>query len=72
MAATIDRSEDAAFAWKFWSLEWANATPGEHTITSRAVDTQGHVQPAMEDDRIAKKRTYWDSNGQVTRRIRLA
>jgi hypothetical protein len=72
MAATIDRDEDAACAWKLWSLEWANATPGDHTITSRAVDTQGHVQPAMADARIAKKHTYWESNGQVMRRIRLA
>jgi DMSO/TMAO reductase YedYZ molybdopterin-dependent catalytic subunit len=72
VAATIDRREQADFAWKLWSLEWANATPGEHAITSRAVDTQGNVQPAMEDPRIAKKRTYWESNGQVTRRIRLA
>ena len=44
--------------------EWANATPGEHTITSRAVDTQGNIQPAMDDPRIAKKRTYWESTGK--------
>jgi len=25
----------------------------------------------MDDPWIAKKRTYWESNGQVTRRIRL-
>jgi DMSO/TMAO reductase YedYZ molybdopterin-dependent catalytic subunit len=72
VAATIDWSEDAEFAWKIWSLEWANATPGEHTITSRAVDTQGNVQPAPGDPRIANKRTYWESNGQVTRRVRVA
>ena len=70
-AATIDRSEEAEFAWKIWSLEWMNAKPGAHTITTRAIDTQGQVQPAMEDPRIAKKHTYWESNGQVTRRIRL-
>jgi hypothetical protein len=52
--------------------EWPNATPGEHTITSRAVDTQGNVQPAMDDPRIAKKKTYWESNGQVSRQIRIA
>ncbi|HEY7710375.1 MAG TPA: hypothetical protein VIG57_10135 [Candidatus Entotheonella sp.] len=71
MAATMDRSEETEFAWKIWSLEWATAKPGEHTITSRASDTQGQIQPAMADPRIAKKRTYWESNGQVTRRIRL-
>ncbi|MGH6947656.1 MAG: molybdopterin-dependent oxidoreductase, partial [Kiloniellales bacterium] len=31
--ATIDRKEEAEFAWKVWSLDWANASPGEHTIT---------------------------------------
>jgi DMSO/TMAO reductase YedYZ molybdopterin-dependent catalytic subunit len=70
-AATIDRSQEAKFAWEIWSLRWTNATPGEHTITSRAIDTRGNVQPAMDDPRIAGKRTYWESNGQVTRRIQL-
>lgn len=72
MPATIDRSQDAEFAWKIWSLEWQKRTAGEHTITSRAIDTAGNVQPAMDDLRIAKKRTYWESNGQVTRRIRIS
>jgi DMSO/TMAO reductase YedYZ molybdopterin-dependent catalytic subunit len=71
MLATVDRSEDAAFAWKIWSLEWQNPSPGEHTIVSRAIDTMGQIQPAMDDPWIAKKRTYWESHGQVTRRIRL-
>jgi DMSO/TMAO reductase YedYZ molybdopterin-dependent catalytic subunit len=71
MPATIDRTEDAEFAWKIWSLDWQKPTTGEHTITSRATDIAGNVQPAMDDPRIAKKRTYWESNGQVTRRIRI-
>jgi len=71
-SATIDRSEQGKFAWSFWSIDWPNATPGEHTITSRAVDIQGNVQPAMDDPRIAKKKTYWESNGLVSRRIRVA
>ena len=28
--ATIDRSEQAKFAWSFWSIDWTNAAPGEH------------------------------------------
>ena len=71
-SATMDRSEQAKFAWSFWSIEWPNATPGEHVITSRAVNIHGNVQPAMDDPRIAKKKTYWESNGQVSRRIRVA
>ena len=69
--ATIDRSEQAEFAWTLWSLDWTDASPGEHAITSRATDAAGNVQPAMDDPRIANKQTYWESNGQVTRRIRV-
>jgi DMSO/TMAO reductase YedYZ molybdopterin-dependent catalytic subunit len=70
--AAIDHSEEAEFAWKLWSLDWPKPSPGEHTVTSRAIDTTGQIQPAMDDPWIAKKHTYWESNGQVTRRIRIA
>ena len=70
--ATIDRSEEAEFAWKIWSLDWPERARGEHAVTSRAIDAAGHVQPAMDDPVIADKHTYWESNGQVTRRVRLA
>jgi hypothetical protein len=44
-------------------------TPGEHTVTSRAIDMAGNVQPAMDDPIIANKKTYWESNGQITRHV---
>lgn len=69
---TIDRGQEHEFAWKFWHLDWEDAAAGEHTITSRAIDRAGDVQPAMSDPVIANKRTYWESNGQITRRIRIA
>jgi DMSO/TMAO reductase YedYZ molybdopterin-dependent catalytic subunit len=72
MPATIDRTQDAEFAWKIWSIDWEKPSTGEHTITARAIDTAGNMQPAMDDPRIAKKRTYWESNGQVSRRIRIS
>jgi DMSO/TMAO reductase YedYZ molybdopterin-dependent catalytic subunit len=71
MPATITDGAGAEFAWKFWSLSWPDAAPGEHAITSRATDTAGTVQPAMTDPRIANKRTYWESNGQITRRVHI-
>src|SRR6266542_2542859 len=71
LPATIDEGEDAEFAWKLWSLEWSSAAAGEHAITSRAIDTDGHIQPAQDDPWIAGKHTYWESNGQVTRRVRV-
>lgn len=70
-AALIDQTEgeDAAFAWKIWYLDWLDATPGEHRITSRAIDTAGNIQPAMDDPFITGKHTYWESNGQITRTL---
>jgi hypothetical protein len=72
LAATIDRSEEAEFAWKVWSLDWPEPAPGEHTVTSRAIDAAGNIQPAPDDPRNANKHTYWECNGQVTRRVRGA
>jgi DMSO/TMAO reductase YedYZ molybdopterin-dependent catalytic subunit len=69
--AEIDRSHSGRFAWKFWSLAWADVTPGEHTVTSRAVDIYDNVQPAMDDPLIATKVTIWESNGQITRQIEI-
>jgi DMSO/TMAO reductase YedYZ molybdopterin-dependent catalytic subunit len=68
--ATLAEADNSPFAWRFWHLDWA-ATPGEHSITSRAIDAAGNVQPAMDDPRIANKKTYWESNGQITRQIRI-
>ena len=69
VSAMIDHSEGAEFAWKMWFLDWPKPSPGEHSVTSRAIGTSGKIQPAMDDPWIAKKHTYWESNGQLTRRI---
>lgn len=69
--AAIEEKPKAQFAWKIWSLDWDAPATGEHRIASRAIDASGQVQPAMDDPRIANKHTYWESNGQVTRRISI-
>lgn len=71
-SAKIDDSEKAEFAWKIWSMDGLALPSGDHAVTSRAIDTEGQVQPAMDDPSIANKHTYWESNGQVTRRVRIA
>ena len=71
MPAVIDDAEKAEFAWRIWSLDWPKPSPGEHTVTSRAIGTTGEMQPAMDDPSIAKKHTYWESNGQLTRRVKV-
>jgi DMSO/TMAO reductase YedYZ molybdopterin-dependent catalytic subunit len=59
------------YAWRAWTFDWS-PTPGEHTVTSRASDIAGNTQPATDDPLIANKKTYWESNGQITRRVRIA
>jgi DMSO/TMAO reductase YedYZ molybdopterin-dependent catalytic subunit len=71
-AATLGEGAGSPFAWTLWSLPWGQPATGEHTVTSRAIDAQGKVQPAMDDPTIAEKQTYWESNGQITRRVAIA
>ena len=71
VSATITRGREQDFAWKFWTFNWTGVTPGEHTITSRVVGIQGSSQPAADDPFLTNKHTYWESNGQITRRISI-
>jgi DMSO/TMAO reductase YedYZ molybdopterin-dependent catalytic subunit len=57
------------FAWRFWTLHWGRPSAGEHTIRSRAFDVEGNVQPPPDDPYLASKVTYWESNGQIARRV---
>jgi DMSO/TMAO reductase YedYZ molybdopterin-dependent catalytic subunit len=75
-AAKLDRQPSRRrrtreFAWTFWKLRWGKPAAGEHTVRSRAIDVDGNVQPAPEDPSIANKVTFWESNGQITRRVRI-
>ena len=56
-------------AWTFWSFRWGMPAAGQHTVTSRAIDTEGNVQPAPDDPFLASKRTFWESNGHITRQV---
>lgn len=69
--ATLGEGQGDPVAWTFWQLAWS-PSPGEHSITSRAVIASGEVQPAADDPMLTNKVTYWESNGQVTRQIRIA
>jgi DMSO/TMAO reductase YedYZ molybdopterin-dependent catalytic subunit len=74
LAAGLDRQGDGRrgrepFAWSFWTLPWHRAAPGEHRVTSRAFDFAGNVQPPPEDPYLASRVTYWENNGQITRRV---
>jgi len=70
-AYIVDADPRGGFAWRRWGLDWGQPTAGEHTVTSRAFDKSGRAQPAPDDPVIANKLTYWESNGQITRRVRI-
>jgi len=57
------------FSWRFWTFDWGTPAPGEHQITSRAIDVDGNIQPAPDDSYLASRRTFWESNGHITRRV---
>ena len=60
-------ASNSTYSWKFFTYEWTNLTPGEHTIVSRATDVNGVVQP--EESALANKRTMWENNGQFVRKF---
>ena len=57
------------FAWAFWTFAWGTPTPGVHSITSRAFDEDGNIQPTPDDPRITSRHTFWENNSQITRRV---
>lgn len=71
-AATLTEGQGEEFAWVFWTFDWGTPDPGEHTVTSRATGADGEVQPAPNDPLLTGKKTLWEANGHITRRVRVA
>jgi DMSO/TMAO reductase YedYZ molybdopterin-dependent catalytic subunit len=57
------------YSWKLFNLEWSDATPGDHTIVSRATDINGNVQVTQEE--LPEKVSFWENFGQFPRTIRI-
>jgi DMSO/TMAO reductase YedYZ molybdopterin-dependent catalytic subunit len=60
-------SANTQYSWKFFTYEWTDLAPGDHTIVSRATDSNGVVQP--EEAELESKRTMWENNGQFVRKF---
>jgi DMSO/TMAO reductase YedYZ molybdopterin-dependent catalytic subunit len=58
------------FSWKLFTFDWKGATPGEHTLVSRATDAEGTVQPPAAD--LKRKKTFLEDNAQFPRKITIA
>lgn len=68
--ATVDpASAKDKYAWKVFSYTWTGATPGEHTIVSRATDANGVVQPTAKD--LENKKSFLEDNSQFPRKVKI-
>ncbi len=63
---------DSRFQGRFMARDYVTIREearGEHAIRSRAFDQDGNVQPTPQDPYVASRRTFWENNGQITRRV---
>ena len=68
--AMLDPATNGRYSWKFFNFVWNGATPGEHTLISRATDSSGYVQPTEEE--LANKKTFLEDNSQTPRKLTIA
>jgi DMSO/TMAO reductase YedYZ molybdopterin-dependent catalytic subunit len=66
--ATLDPA-NSQYSWKLFSYRWTGATPGAHTLVSRATDVNGVVQPTVEE--LARKKTFLEDNSQFPRKVMI-
>jgi DMSO/TMAO reductase YedYZ molybdopterin-dependent catalytic subunit len=67
--ATLDPA-NTRYSWKLFTYRWEGATPGEHTLVSRATDVNGVVQPTAAE--LARKKTFLEDNSQYPRKVMIA
>jgi len=67
--ATLDPA-NTQYSWKLFTYRWEGATPGEHTLVSRATDVSGVVQPTAVE--LARKKTFLEDNSQYPRKVMIA
>ena len=67
---TMDPTTSEKYSWKFFTYDWHGATPGEHTVVSRATDIEGTVQPTAAE--LEVKKTFLEHNAQHPRTVMIA
>ena len=68
--ATMDPTTTGKYSWKFFTYAWNGATPGEHTLISRATDTTGRVQPTAQENET--KKSFLEENSQAPRKVMIS
>ena len=69
-SATLDPSTKDKYGWKLFTYQWKGATPGAHTLVSRATDVNGKVQPTAQE--LETKKSFLEENSQVPRKVMIA
>jgi DMSO/TMAO reductase YedYZ molybdopterin-dependent catalytic subunit len=67
--ATFD-SSNTKYSWKRFTYRWEDATPGEHTLNSRATDANGTAQPSAAE--LTRKKTFLEDNAQFPRKVMIS
>jgi DMSO/TMAO reductase YedYZ molybdopterin-dependent catalytic subunit len=67
--ATLDPA-NTKYSWKLFTYRWDGATPGEHTLVSRATDANGNVQPTAAE--LKRKKTFLQDNSQFPRKVMVS
>ena len=52
-------TEGSIDSWRLWSWTWSAATPGTHTLSVRAIDRDGTVQPGQPAEPFPSGATGW-------------
>jgi DMSO/TMAO reductase YedYZ molybdopterin-dependent catalytic subunit len=68
--AKLDPATKDKYGWKLFTYMWTGATPGDHTIVSRATDVTGRVQPTEQE--LSTKKSFLEHNAQAPRKVRIA
>jgi DMSO/TMAO reductase YedYZ molybdopterin-dependent catalytic subunit len=63
-------STNSQYSWKLFTYRWEGATPGEHTLVSRAIDAQGAIQPTVTE--LRRKKTFLEDNAQFPRKVMIS
>jgi DMSO/TMAO reductase YedYZ molybdopterin-dependent catalytic subunit len=62
--------DSSKYSWKLFYYDWADATPGEHTLVSRVTDINGQVQATV--DQMPEKPTRWENYAQLPRTVMIS
>jgi DMSO/TMAO reductase YedYZ molybdopterin-dependent catalytic subunit len=55
------------YGWKFFTYDWTGVTKGTHTLVSRVTDTNGKVQPTLQENET--KKSFLEENSQAPRTV---